>query len=127
MLSMNTEIAWNVIAEIGWGRKTTDYNAVRKTLLESYSKFDFLYLKDFVSARKSDLYKRVKEWEKNHRKLGIYSDDGFDDVISHTVGLGKNEFEKVMANPPFLEGRYNAPYASVEGYKESFSYCFQVK
>jgi hypothetical protein len=50
----------------------------------------------------------------------VFSDDSLSDAIYHVIGLGQQEYEKVMNNLALLERR-----AEHEGYKESFAYCFQ--
>lgn len=115
---------WEVISELGWGTKTTDYEKVQAYLFSTYNRRTVANLRSFVSVKQDELIMAVEKWEEKNRELKIGSDDGFSDVTAHVVGMGQAEFEKVKANPILLEERYHKPYNSPDGYRESFLYCF---
>lgn len=116
---------WNEIKSLGWGTWSGDFHKVGDLLWKRYTPNTIGALRQFVGAQAVKLYQRVKEWERNNgRHLDIGSDDGFNDVVHHVVGMGEDEFNRVMLDPTLLEDRYNADYGSPEGYQESFAYCF---
>jgi len=45
-------------------------------------------------------------------------DDGYSDLLSHIIGLGKKEFYRNIKNPKLAQKRVDA-----SNYRESFSYC----
>lgn len=112
--------AWALIAEIGWGTKSTNNRALAKQWYAEIGTKGMEQLEAFVNARASDLYSAVNKYEEQHGELEVGSDDGFSDLRYHIVGLGQAEFEKCMANPLEMQKRYQA-----DEYKESFSYVFQ--
>lgn len=116
---------WDLIKELGWGTKTTDCNKIQAYLFSTYDSRTVANLRSFVLSKQSELIRTIEKWEDNNRELNIGSDDGFSDVTAHVVGLGQSEFERVKVNPVLLEERYNKPYKSLDGYRESFLYCFQ--
>lgn len=115
---------WETIATLGWGTWTTDYTKIHKLMKKTLTDSTIHNLNLFVSARVNEIYKRVEEWEDRNRTLNVGSDDTFSDIRYHVVGLGKEEFDRVMADPTLLEKRHDAPYNSPDGYVESFCYCF---
>ena len=117
---MTPQKAWALIAEIGWGTKSTDYAAIAKEWFAEIGTKGMQDLETFVDARVSDLYSAVKKYESEGGDLKVGSSDGFSDLRYHIVGLGQAEFEKCMANPVLMQKRYLA-----RKYEESFAYIFQ--
>jgi hypothetical protein len=112
---------WELIDEIGWGTRTTDYNTVAKTLYDAFTETGVNKLRCFVNERVRDLYDKIGLFEKTTGvDLDICSDDGLSDLLYHTVGLGKASFDRRMSNPKQLEEDYKKIM-----YTESFAYCFQ--
>ena len=102
---------WNLVAEIGWGTKTTDFRTVRASLmkrgLEACKAIEAAYHE--VEGR---LYEAASKADHD------YCNDGWGDTISHVIGLGKAEFERNLANPDLLVSRQDSG-----NYEECFSYC----
>jgi hypothetical protein len=111
---------WNIVQEAGWGTVDFNFNRIKtyfkarmdkaeaSTFLEAYEK------KCDALATEVELYlKRCRRQEIPHR-LPFSGDDGFGDMIAHTVGLGRQFYDKVMRDVDALRG------LNVE---ESFSYC----
>ena len=118
---ITVEEGWNLIADIGWGTKTTDCKAIAREYFAKLGKNGMKLLEDFVDARWRDLDTCIKVWETNSgRTLELGSDDSYSDLIYHIVGLGEAKYYKVMHNPVLAEERSKAG-----NYKESFGYCFQ--
>jgi SpoVK/Ycf46/Vps4 family AAA+-type ATPase len=117
---------WKEIEQMGWGKTSVNYEALSREFHAKWGKRKMQAIRRFVGERVGELYTRVKEWEVNHPRLGIGSDDGFSDVIHHIVGLGEAAFKAAMDNPVLIDRRYNSKYGSKEGYTESFAYCFHT-
>jgi len=118
---------WKEVEQMGWGKTSLNYEALALEFHAKWGKRKMQAVRRFVSTKVSDLYTRIKEWEKkNDIVLAIYSDDGFNDVCYHIVGLGEKAFNKAMAIPKLVEARYNSTYESKGGYTESFAYCFHT-
>lgn len=115
---------WAIIEEMGWGRKTTDSTALSEEWFEKLGKEEMDKVSNFVDARVGELQRAVHKYESEHGDLEVGSDDGFSDVTHHIVGMGKEEFDRCVANPKLVEKRYNAKYGTPEGYRESFAYVF---
>lgn len=106
---------WTVVAEIGWGTKTIDFNAVKVKLIRRGQDF-CVALSNKFSDVATALYWAAK-------KAGHdYCCDSWSDTVNHVIGLGKEEFDRNMANPELLLTRMNE-----YNYKESFSYCLPYK
>jgi hypothetical protein len=116
--------AWALIDKIGWGKKTTDYQAVQESLVEEY---DYEDMKAFRGAVRN-LYDRLAEairsyvedlrYEDKEHNLPYGGDDSFSDMVHHAIGLGKKYYEKVLADPASLEDLK---------VKESFAYCIPTE
>jgi len=126
-----TDKFWEDVAAVGWGTKHTDSKKGAKILGDRLlsmktdggtKKKRDAFREEYSSARRV-LSARINEWERQSRNSCGCSDDGFDDLVAHIIGLGKEEFEKVMADPKFAYDRAHAAYGSAAGYTESFSYC----
>ncbi len=121
MKELTADKAWALIAEIGWGSRTTDYKHVAETYFKLLGKKGMKQLEDFVGAKVYELGKAVSDYETLHgTSLEVGSDDGFSDLRYHIVGMGKHEFDRCIADPPKMQIR------SRKGeYTESFAYAFQ--
>ena len=116
---------WKEIEPLGWGTWSNDFRAVGRLMWKLYSHQTIIALRHFVNVRVSEIYGAVEQYEKvNVRRLSVGRDDGFSDVAYHVVGMGEEEFNKVMLDSTLMERRYNADYKSPDGYAESFAYCF---
>lgn len=109
---MNEQKFWDLVAEIGWGTKTTNYKEVRQNLLNRLSVEEMKTVNELAHQFQVKL-QSVSDLD--------YCCDTWDDCTAHIVGLGKEEYEKNIADPSLIMDRYN------DGdYVESFSYCLPV-
>lgn len=113
---------WQEIEALKWG---IDFNYERianelAVLPPDTSKA----IKKFARGMQRNLMEAIKDWEEENRTLDICSDDGFNDVTAHIVGLGEQAFNAAIENPVLVETRYNAEYGTAEGYTENFNYSF---
>lgn len=119
---LTTTNFWAIVQSLGWGR-SYDYKAMKADLI---SRLDEQQAKEFrghFSRLKDALKKKLNDWEQDTGEdLGV-GDDGFDDLTSHIIGLGKREYDAVMRDPAKGAARASARYGSPDGYKESFAYA----
>jgi hypothetical protein len=106
---MTRDEFWAAVAEMGWGTKTTDTKTLKRTLMRKGQEF-------------------CKEFKRNYQEVDqalldagcdLHGGDGVGDCRSHIIGLGKDEYDAVMADLSLGEARYERG-----DYKEKFSYCF---
>lgn len=108
---------WRIVDQIGWGTKTTDYKKIKKALMTKFSPEEAEEFSDMKSMFEGKLYQRLKQ------KTDIWlGGDSGSDFIAHIVGLGKDEYEKVMQHPTYAEERYNRG-----DFVESFDYAVPFK
>lgn len=102
---------WDIVDQIGWGTKTTDYKFISRMLLRmsGAKRNEF---ETFVRSKYDELSKKLYDI------VDGPSDDGFSDLCWHIVGLGKIEFDNCMRNPLSAQERYDT-----DQYEESFAYC----
>jgi len=109
--------AWRQIEDLKWG-ESFDYQAIRKALKPRLRR----RLEQF-RLRAVSLLDRQARRIKN---LQAGSDDAFNDILNHVVGLGRAEYLRALEDPKaVLEAHHAASYGTRAGYAESFAYCFQ--
>lgn len=113
---------WKLIEPYGWGRKTIDYKPIKKSLLGKVPQDEAQALSDAFGKLKGSLAKAVSKWERENDKQLPVSDDGFDDLLSHIIGMGKREYEAALKDPAKVFERANKG-----DYKESFAYALPYK
>lgn len=127
---MSDKDFWLIIEECDW-KKDFNYDRIRQKLEAEYNKDIRNQLIDFISARRKELYARLEQFGRtkvkgDYEHRGICwvgcSDDGLSDLVNHIIGLGENEFNKVMKNPMAAKTR-----AGAGKYKESFAYCLHFE
>ena len=105
--TMTRDEFWAEVARIGWGTKTTDHRAVKIAQLRK------------GEAHCDGMREHFKEVDSAlYRETDMGGGDSADDCRRHIVGLGKAEYDKVMAKPHLAEKRYKSG-----DYRESFAYC----
>lgn len=119
---MNEEIFWKAVDDMGWEANGFDYDKIGKDLTariwgsyeeqqaQEIAKSLYVFLNIHVAR---PLYRVVD------RYAHIGGNDAFDDLINHIIGLGKDEYDRVMANPALAVERFKN-----DDFKESFAYCF---
>ncbi len=106
-MKMSRNRFWKIVAEIGWGTKTTNVREVELSLMKRGQAWCNA-LRAHFEAVDSELYKATE--------MGGW--DSGDDCRRHIIGLGQDEFDAVMANPSLAQERYDRG-----DYTESFVYC----
>jgi len=119
---MTLEEFWKTVEGLGWGHKTdgagktTDYKKVKKVLMQQWTQAQAKEADEHFSKLRHALYKKLDA------TIEGVGDDGFGDLIAHIIGLGKAEYDKVLANPELANER-----VSKRRFVESFSYCLPYK
>lgn len=111
---MAPEPFWAKVASVGWSR-TTRYSEARLALARAMSIEDAAA---FHVAYDAAVAAVAAKLEKSIRKIDGYIGDGFADLCAHIVGLGREEYERVLADPRRGVSRYKAGR-----FTESFGYC----
>jgi hypothetical protein len=118
---------WKLIESFMWG---ADFSYAKiQVLVEELEPAISAGLQDFCYTRVKDLYDRFEEYGRTkvkddgyeHRGICYFgvSDDRLNDLTAHIVGLGEEEFNKVIQNPELARQR-----AKKRDYKENFMYSF---
>jgi hypothetical protein len=115
---------WKLIEFLNWADNNSDISALTARCIAKVGNAGWEDLSMFVKKKVGELQTAIKTYEEKNGDLDIGSDDGFSDVCYHIVGLGKEEFNRCIKDPKLVEKRYNSPYGSYEGYRESFAYMF---
>lgn len=120
--AMSPSKFWADIAPLGWGTRSTDYKKMKKHLMKVWDKAEADAAGDTFSRLKGQLSRVIDGWVRDTGKeLGL-GDDGYDDLISHIIGLGQREYERVLKKPSL------AYDLAVSGkFKESFAYVMPWK
>jgi hypothetical protein len=119
---METATFWNIVEQIGWGTKTTDYDSIKARLMRTFTVEQVKEFRKVFDRMSGRLYNVLDQDDNCRRDRGEggygLGDDGFGDLVNHIVGLGEKEFHAVLENPELAYER-----AQRYDYSESFSYC----
>ena len=112
---------WKLVEQLGWGMDA-DSKKIKAGLLQSLTPEEAGDVEETASRLVSELMKRITKWEDIEGEELPVSDDGFNDLTSHIVGLGKEEYSRVMADPSLALQRAND-----HKYQENFRYVIPYK
>ena len=103
---VRAENFWDVVAAIGWGTITTEYDDIETALNTIYSETQIDKVHKQAEAYRKQLRKVIDAYEREHNIENFFneSDDGWWDVVAHIVGLGKEVYEEGLRNPASLQG-----------------------
>lgn len=114
MTKMNTAILdefWSEVEKIKWA-KNADADKIKARLLREWSPEKAGRMREAFSYIKHQLYVRL---DKVVQSCG---DDGFDDLLSHIIGMGRDVYNANMEDPSLAQQRLRRGDVS-----ESFAYC----
>jgi hypothetical protein len=113
---------WKIVSDINWADKKKDQEHTKEklALLWGPEKSEAVHTK--ASSFTSALYRAIEHWEREEDGHVDASDDGMSDLTNHIVGLGEEEFNRVMKTPQLAAER-----ASRCDYRESFGYLIPSK
>lgn len=111
---------WEIIAKIDWEKNgpTMNTTATSKVLAVRLGAEKSSALRSFVYNKEQTLSNAFTKWEQETGKNFGLGDDGFGDLCSHIVGLGKEKYEAHLAKPSLAFSR-----AKSLNFVEKFSYC----
>jgi len=123
--SRKGESIWDIIGAIGWGTKTTDYDAINKALREVFSVTAIDSIGNDVRQLATNVYKRAEQEERGDENFFGFSDDGWSDATNHIVGLGKQAYDSFMDDPVTV--RTNLKKKGGDDWNvENFAYSFHT-
>jgi len=108
--AMSEVVFWALVDKLNWG-KDLDYKRIERYLLREITKDEAEAMREQFKKQKSELYKALDPYVQ-------LSDDSYDDLLSHIIGLGEDEYNSNMRNP-----RKASERADMMDFKESFSYA----
>ena len=116
---MNRDEFWAIVESVGWGTIDTDYKRGKQVLLKALPTLEEC---DAFGQHRLDVESALSDaidyWcALRDTSLGL-GDDSFDDLCAHIVGLGREEYERNLANPSLAQKR-----AESHAFEESFAYC----
>lgn len=110
-MTTQTTDFWTTVAAIGWETKTTDVDAIKVELMR--------HGPEACMALRAEYNAAIRTLSQAAAKAGHdYCCDSWSDTLSQVIGLGREEFDRNVADPGRLLERMNAG-----DYTESFSYC----
>lgn len=132
-LRMTREEFWTIVDQTGWRGLVASgvrrpYEEGGKRMLKLLPTIDDMedFCHHFEEVR-GQLTQALDQYEQETGKRVPVSDDGWSDLSSMVIGLGRVEFEKNLKDPSLLLKRANTDLSTIHGYVESFSYCIPFK
>lgn len=115
---MPLERFWAVVAEVGWAtRQTQSTGEGRRFLTGLLSREEAVAFDERLQALRFSLHDVLDDWAEQTGAEFETGDDGFDDLVCHIIGLGREEYETVLDDPAVALRR-----AEAGDYRESFRY-----
>ncbi len=109
---------WEVVAEIDWADAENEPMAgVVLAALGATGVVAFSARRLVLAGR---LEERLLDWENATGERIEAGDDSFRDLINHLIGLGREAYERALADPASVRAR-----ARARDYRESFAYVEQ--
>jgi hypothetical protein len=122
-VKMTEDQFWGLVASINWAETSLqpkqDYDAIHSSLSVILKKQGITDLRKIAGLAWNELDKLVGD----ARNPAGGGDDSHSDLLYHIVGLGKEEYYKHLNDYSLIEARGKARYQTVDGFRESFSYC----
>lgn len=109
---------FDIIEQYGWGTKTVDYDAIKRDIMSKFTKSQSNQLQATFTILYRRLYNFVTLYEKQNDVSCDCGDDSFDDLLSHIIGMGRNEYNNSLDNPGLVIDR-----AHKYNFTESFAYA----
>ena len=110
---------WQMVADMGWAENGYDYEAIdRKAterLIAEYGEQQAAEIGGQISRACMQKEHDLRQVICRHPLYRNMYGDGLDDFVAHIVGLGREYYEQVMADPAVAKDL---------DYQESFAYCF---
>ena len=110
---------WELVSQLGWGSETTDYRALRRRVGAVSTAEERAGLRSTFRALNEVLKQVIYAWEEQSGINVGLGNDGRADLHSHIVGLGLDEYIRVLRDPQLAYHR-----ATRRDFVESFFYVF---
>ena len=124
-MRMDENQFWAIIDFANWKEISIeggriDWDAHKNRIIKRFG----LNHQDVVELRKyiSTAWQLLDQKIGNDRNPARGGDDSHGDLISHIIGLGRDEFYASLEDYSRIDNRGAAKYGSKEGYRECFSY-----
>lgn len=116
----NEDFYWDIIKEIGWEMKRTDYRNIGHELGKKYDKHIRTELQLFIRKKYFNMRDKLQHlwFSNNGDRLGL-GDDSYWDFCINLVGLGKEIYNAVCNRPNIA-----VSMAHMGAYTENFGYIF---
>lgn len=113
---MTEEEFWKIVDSVGW---PTNTDFAKAKLMRQYDQSVMGEFAEMAGKKAAALLNALEAYEREVDGGEYFlSDDGASDMTMHVVGLGKEVYDKSLANPELLAKR-----ASQSDFEESFLYC----
>lgn len=119
---MNSERFWSLVHACEWPRVV---NASREVVREVTDKAKYETLPSLILDRVEGtefhgvMAQKLRDLERATKEADVslrVSDDAWDDILCHVIGLGKDEFQACLDEPRLIKNHATS-------YMESFRYC----
>lgn len=109
---------WDIIAELNWlencHKRKEELVGLQLRLAHKYKRPEISDVHQIAGAKAVALSQKIRRYLVDNKKSKLpYSNNAFADLCDHAVGLGKDFYEKALADPSVLE--------KLDGYR-SFAY-----
>ena len=121
-ISMTEDRFWGIVEGVNWGEISLgkyDSEGKQKEVAQHLSYKEISDLRGIFSIA----WNMLDNFIGADRNPAGSGDDSHGDLISHIIGLGRKAFYNHLDNYSLIEARGKAPYNTVKGYTECFSYC----
>ena len=109
---------WSLVEQIDWAtRSKGSTDEGKRFVLGLLSQEEAEAFRDQMQALESDLSRRFDAYAAEKGVQYGLGDDSWSDMLSHIIGLGREEYEANLAHPSLALARANAG-----DYRESFHY-----
>ena len=115
MINRSEDRFWELVAMVKW---PCDYKLAKMKYLKILSKKECAVFRIKIEQAYCKLGNLTSNLMSDDNQGYAISDDGYNDLIYHIIGLGKEEFYRCVNNPDLVMQKIKA-----NDYKESFSYC----
>ncbi|MGA7161355.1 MAG: hypothetical protein WBZ48_10160 [Bacteroidota bacterium] len=92
---------WNILEQLSWGKRITDYKILKERLETSFPD-KVLLLHRFIREKCDLLEDRLNGFAARYGTQRTYwgmDQNDFNEMVAHMIGLGKKRFYSVMQDP----------------------------
>ena len=128
---------WELVSQVNWA-SDHNYTRIKVELMKNLTPEAQEEYSNLFTKIRGRLGSKIDKYCEDNETSTHCSDDSFSDLLSHIVGLGKAEFDKVMADPELgvqrgQKGKYresfsfSVPYQSDREYTSKDKYTSKAK